>query len=258
VAWLVGLALVVPALSGRSATASEVVARFSGLAAGVLAVLVAAGSLLAWRILGSWGALVDTDYGRLLLLKVGAAAVAVLIAAWNRYVLVPRLRGSSRGEERSAGGRLVARSTAVEAAVVTAVVLVTGFLVDTSPEGAPAAAATAATAGQDSSDPGTRTATLGDVRVRASIAPLAPGRTTVRIDLEHPSGGPAVGVESLSARLTSDGAPLGDIPLTFVAEGSYTSEVVLPAPGTWRLQVSVRRSEFVNPVTTLEFTVPGG
>ena len=101
------------------------------------------------------------------------------------------------------------------------------------------------------------TATLGDLIVEADISPRTTGPTTVTIRLRHTGGGPAVGVESLNARLTSDRADLGEIPLAFVAEGQYEPEVVLPAPGTWRLQVSVRRSEFVNPVTTLEFTVAG-
>ena len=46
--------------------------------------------------------------------------------------------------------------------------------------------------------------------------------------------------------------------MRLVTVGSYTAEVVLPSAGTWRLQISLRTSEFDNPVTTLEFTVDGG
>ena len=254
---LAGLALVLPAMAARGMAAAEVVARFSGLAAGALALLVLAGSVLTWQFVGSWAALVDTAYGRLLLLKVGVVTIALLIAAWNRFSLVPRTRRSDDPPSRHRAGRLVARSTAAEAAVLTAVVLVTGFLVDTSPEGTPARAATGRAAAAASDVAGTRTATLGDVIVEANISPNTAGPTTVRLRLRHTGGGPAVGVESLTARLTSDSADLGEIALAFVAEGEYESELVLPAPGTWRLQVSIRRSEFVNPVTTLEFTVAG-
>ena len=43
--------------------------------------------------------------------------------------------------------------------------------------------------------------------------------------------------------------------LTNVGPGTYTADVVIPSPGTWRLQVSLRTSEFDNPVTTVEFRV---
>ena len=71
---LAGLALSLPALAGRSRAAAETLARFSGLAAGLLTLLVASGSLLAWRIIGSWDDLFGTTYGRLLIVKVMIAA----------------------------------------------------------------------------------------------------------------------------------------------------------------------------------------
>ena len=74
---LAGLALSLPALAGRSRAAAETLARFSGLAAGLLTLLVASGSLLAWRIIGSWDDLFGTTYGRLLIVKVMIAALAV-------------------------------------------------------------------------------------------------------------------------------------------------------------------------------------
>ena len=125
--------------------------------------------------------------------------------------------------------------------------LLDGLLVDMSPQAAPAAAAETA---------GPATATLGDVVVVADLSPRSTGPTTVSIQLQHTSGGPAEGVESLTARLSNGDVDLGEVPLVFLGPGSYAAEVVLPVPGTWRVQVSVRQSEFVNPVTTLELTVP--
>lgn len=242
---LVGLVLALTALPARGPAAVAVLARFSAVAAGLLALLVASGGLLAWRVAGSWAALVGTGYGRLLLLKVGIAAVAVGVAAWNRFVLLPRVQAPARGADPRAGRRLVARAVGAEAALLVGVVLVTGVLVDTSPE--------------EPADPvapvAARSTELGDVVVAADVTPGVPGPTTVTIRLEHPDGGPADGVQSLSARLSSDAVDLGDVPLTFVGPGTYAAPVVLPAPGTWRLQVSVRRSEFDNPVTTLELVV---
>ena len=76
---LVGLALTLPSLAGRARDAAEVLARFSAVAAGVLGLLVVSGTLLGWRIIGSWSGLFGTTYGRLLLIKVG---VVGLVAWW--------------------------------------------------------------------------------------------------------------------------------------------------------------------------------
>jgi copper transport protein len=58
-------------------------------------------------------------------------------------------------------------------------------------------------------------------------------------------------------RLSSDAATLGAVPLTHVSAGFYTAQVVLPVAGTWRMQVSLRVSQFANPVGELEFVVRG-
>ncbi len=77
---LVGLALTLPSLAGRARDAAEVLARFSAVAAGVLGLLVVSGTLLGWRIIGSWSGLFGTTYGRLLLIKVGVVGLVALVA----------------------------------------------------------------------------------------------------------------------------------------------------------------------------------
>ncbi|WP_309500441.1 copper resistance CopC/CopD family protein [Streptomyces shenzhenensis] len=78
--WLGGLTALLITLQ-RSATPlpAAVVARFSRVAFAAVTVLVGTGVYQSWRGLGSWQALTDTSYGRLLLLKL--AAVALLLAA---------------------------------------------------------------------------------------------------------------------------------------------------------------------------------
>lgn len=245
---LVGLALTLPGLADKGEVGGEVLARFSGLGAGVLAALVATGSLLAWRIVGSWGALVDTGYGQVLLVKVAIALVVVGIAAWNRFRLLPLLRQADRRRDRRTAAQRVVRATAAEAAVLVVVLLVTGVLVDKSP-GPDRAAAAARSA--------VSTGTLGDVAVRATMAPAATGPSTVTIAMSDSGGEPFEGFEAPRARLSSAEVELGDVPVQSVAPGTYSAQVVLPSPGTWRLQVSLRVTEFENPVTTLEFTVEG-
>lgn len=245
---LVALVLVLPDLAGRGAVAAETLARFSAVAAGVLVVLVGTGALLAWRILGSWGALVETGYGRLLLAKIATAVIAVLIAAGNRFLLVPRLREATRRRDRRDGADLLARSTTIEALVLAVVLLVTGLLVDRSPE--PDRADVASPAASV-----VREAPLGDLRVRATLAPPQPGPSAVTVELLDADGEPTEGLAAPEVRLGSATVDLGAIPVGSVAPGTYAARVVLPTAGEWRLQVSLRVTEFENPVAVLAFEV---
>ncbi|MER5861869.1 FixH family protein [Kitasatospora sp. NPDC002040] len=87
--WLGGLTTLLLAL--RNGVGLRAVELFSKLAFGAVAVLVLTGVYQAWRGLGSWGALVDTEYGRLLLIKTGAV-VAMVGVAWFSRGWVARLR----------------------------------------------------------------------------------------------------------------------------------------------------------------------
>lgn len=242
---LVALALVLPDLAGRGTLAAEALARFSAFGAGILAALVLTGSLLAWRIVGSWSALVDSGYGQLLIVKLLATATAVAIAAWNRYSLLPGLQNAVRRRDRRAGARPLVRATTVEAAALVAVLLVTGLLVDRSAE-------VEASVAEAAAEPAVLTGRLGAIEVRATMSPATIGSSTVTIDMQDPAGEPFEGYDTPRARLSSERVDLGRIRLKSVAPGSYAAEVVLPAPGTWQLQVSLRVSEFENSVTTLE------
>lgn len=243
---LVALVLVLPDLAGRGELGAEVLARFSGVGAVVLGVLVVTGSVLAWRILGSWGGLVDTGYGRLLLVKIGAAAVVAALAAWNRFALVPRFRRAERRRDRRSGAELVVRTTFAEAGVLVALLLVTGVLVDTSPETGRAAV--------EAADTGPHEGQLGPYEIVAAISPHTVGPNTVTVQVRD-GGAPIDALEAPRARLSADDVDLGALALEKVGIGTYSAEVVVPAAGRWDLQVSLRTTEFDNPVTSLRFTV---
>ncbi|MEE1939633.1 copper resistance protein CopC [Streptomyces sp. TRM 70361] len=82
--WLGGLAALLTALWRGPAVPAGAVRRFSGLALGSVAVLAATGLYQSWRQVGSWSALTSTDYGRLLLVKVGLVALLVALARYSR------------------------------------------------------------------------------------------------------------------------------------------------------------------------------
>lgn len=246
---LVALVLVLPDLGGRRTLAAEVLARFSVVAAGVLAALVLTGALLAWRIAGSWEVLLETGYGRLLLVKIGVAVVAVLIAAWNRFALVPRLQDASKRRERRAGAGLLVRTTAAEAGALVAVLLVTGFLVDRSPERAPELPVVATEPVVDSSQ-------AGEIEVRGTLAPPRTGPVAITVELLDADGRPTEGYAAPQLRLSNGELDLGDLPATSVGPGVYSAPVVLPSAGAWELQVALPLSEFESPVVVLDLPVP--
>ncbi|WP_414504868.1 copper resistance protein CopC [Streptomyces sp. NEAU-L66] len=147
--WLGGLAALVVSLYWGPPVERTAVRRFSRLAFGSVVVLVATGLYQSWRQVGTWQALTDTTYGRLLLVKVALVVVLVGIAWMSRQwtgrlaeVPAAELRApeeaekeTEQGTEQEAGkeaGKEDRQEAAKEAEKVTV--------------GASAAAATAGTA----------------------------------------------------------------------------------------------------------------
>ena len=245
---LVGLAITLPAIAGRGAHAARTLARFSTLAASVLAALVATGGLLAWRIVGSWENLFGTRYGWLLLSKIALVSVACALAGWNRYVLLPRTRPTDAYQERRAAARRLRRVVTVEASVIVLVLGLTGFLVNL----APRAEAVVIPDGRT----GVQATRLGDdLKVMATLTPAVVGQNTLLVQMQDLTGEPVEPRRLPVISLRSDGLDLGQIRATSDGVGTFRSDVVLPAAGPWRLQVSVRLGEFDNPVAVVTFNV---
>lgn len=257
---LVAIALVLGDLA-RGDAGAVVLGRFSTWAAGMLAVLVVAGSVLAWRIAGSWDALVGSGYGALLLVKVLAALVAVAIAAWNRFALLPRLRTAPRrrGRDRGMPATPLVRTALAEAGVLVVVLLVTGFLVDRSPETAEAGTAgsvAGSASGQAAGSGVEESVALGQITARITLDPPAVGPATLTITMTDALGEPAEGYEAPRLSLTSAEVDLGEVQVASLGPGVYAGEIVLPTGGEWEVQVSLRTTEFDNPVRTVTFQVP--
>lgn len=247
---LVAVALVLADLAARDDAGAVTLSRFSTWASAVLAALVVTGTFGAWRIAGSWGALLDTGYGGLLLVKVLVVLVAIAIAAWNRFSLLPRLRDAARRRDRRDAAGVLVRATLAEAAVLVVVLLVTGFLVDRSPE---VAVAAGATAGQG--DTAQRTVELDDLSAVVTLEPAAVGPATMTIELTDEAGRPAEGFEAPRMSLSTADVDLGAVALTNLGPGTYSGDVVIPTAGEWEVQVSLRTTEFDNPVRTVTFEV---
>ncbi|HVV61528.1 MAG TPA: copper homeostasis membrane protein CopD [Pseudolabrys sp.] len=70
---------------------SVAVHRFSLIGVASVATLLASGIVNSWNLIGSVNNLIATDYGRIVLLKIGLFAAMVGIATVNRFYLTPRL-----------------------------------------------------------------------------------------------------------------------------------------------------------------------
>ena len=99
-AWLGGIVALFILIDASTHTSSqrdekaaiEASAGFSGLGYVSVAILVASGLVNSWFLVGSPQALVSTTYGRLLLFKLALFAALLLLAALNRFSIVPALR----------------------------------------------------------------------------------------------------------------------------------------------------------------------
>jgi putative copper resistance protein D len=106
--------------------------RFSRAALALVLVLVGSGTVIATTQVGSFGALLGTPYGRLLLVKLALLAPVLALAAMARRWLLPALGGEAVAVGRPAMRRLGV-SVAVEAALVLAIVAVVAVLGVTPP-----------------------------------------------------------------------------------------------------------------------------
>jgi copper transport protein len=244
---LVGLVLALRALAGREVLAAQTLARFSTIAAFALVVVAAAGSFLAWRILGSWSGFVETTYGRLLLTKIGIALVVAAIGGWNRWRTLPAVRAAAGFGDRERAAAAVTRTVRVEAVLLVVLLGVTGFLVNQSPRPVPVTPASGTT--------GVGAAAAGDLRVLAAMDPRRTGSNTLLVQVQDSAGEPYDPPANPVVSLRTAGLDIGDVTLRPVGAGTYRGEVVVPRPGEWEVQVSIRLSRFENPVTTVMLTV---
>ena len=112
--------------SGRPMRVVELVVRFSRVATISLAAVVVAGLLLAVFVLDSFGDLTGTPWGRILLLKTAAVAIAASIGAYNHLRLLPALEADPESPELATTLRSTITS---EAILLGFVVVVTAWLV---------------------------------------------------------------------------------------------------------------------------------
>ncbi len=247
--WLGGLVVLLAAFLPR-ADADDLrtaVPRYSQLALGAVVVIIATGVFQAWRQVGSLSALRDTDFGRLLVVKVLLVGVLVVAAAFSREVVNRSFRARTARVPVGAGGRPpsldapafddppelddatevrnLRRSIVIEVVIAVVILSVAALLVNT-PPGRTAVSA-----------PFTEVLEGDDLSLDVSVDPAEVGQNTIHAIALTPAGAP---IEVLEMELTlrqpdRDIAPI-EVPLELLGTGHYVAyDFQVPIGGDWVL-----------------------
>jgi len=248
--WLGGLAALLADLRHHAGDdepgqAATLVAHFSGMAGWALAGVVAAGVVLGWLEVRVARGLTSTAYGRVLLAKVGVAALVALVAGVNRYRLVPAVRSRPDAPARWAALR---RAVGAEVVGLVVVLGLTAALVNLVP---------ARTAAGYQSVYST-SATLGDGRVDLTLDPATAGTNTLHLYLLDAGGGQLPDPKAVRLQFRMPANDLGPITRTPFKAGPGHFQLrtdALSIPGTWTVTVLVRVDEFTEERATADLEV---
>jgi putative copper resistance protein D len=106
----------------------DAIRRFSTIGIASVATLIGSGTLNAWFLVGSFHALLITDYGQLLLFKLALFAAMVAFATINRLSLTPLLALAVNGEADGRALSSLAGNTWIEFALALAIFAIVGVL----------------------------------------------------------------------------------------------------------------------------------
>lgn len=223
-------ALLPLALALREPAGAEALQRFSRRIPFVLLAILASGLILAIVQVGRPGALLTTDYGRVLTVKLALVAVLLGLAGFNRYRLTARA-----GQMPVAG--LLRQVIAVEIALVLAILGTAALWRFTPPPRALALAVAQPAAVHIHTEKA-----MADL----SVTPGRAGPVTIAISLLDGEFGPLAAKE---LRLSFANPAAGIEPIERAAvrqpdESWQVSGMTLPAVGRWTVELEILVSDF--------------
>ncbi|WFE27068.1 copper resistance protein CopC [Solwaraspora sp. WMMD791] len=193
--------------------------------------LLLAGTVQALIEVGTFGALVGTTYGRLLLAKIGLFVVVLAVAAYSRQLVRNRTAAGQPGRMR--------RAIVAELAVTAVVLAVTAVLVQTTPARTAVADDLRATSTYFST-----TLTSDIYSLQVEVDPARRGNNSVHLYAYTPDNRPQPVVEwQATAALPASGVEPIEIPLLPLTDNHATGEISLPTTGDWELRITVRISD---------------
>lgn len=233
--WLGGLVPLAACVLGRVPGTDRALPRFSRIALPAFAVIVGTGLYQTWRQVGTLPALPHTEFGRLLLIKLGGIVLILVLASQARRFVHRWQPLTGRP-----GWPWLRRSLAVEGTLGVAVLAVATVMVNTSPARTsytpPVHAKLALPRGS-----------LDGGHVEVRLTPAKQGLNVADIYVVAADGALRA-VPEVTAQLAPGrrgAAPAAAIKVDPAEPGHYVADTVsIPYAGVWQLQLYVRTGEF--------------
>ena len=231
---VIDLLLVIrPRLRTLPRATRRIIDRWSRLAFGAIAAIVLSGELLAWRQVQPIEALWRTPYGITLLIKLGLAAVAVIIG-WTGSRVAAHRRDATRT------ARMVIMEIVIMALVVAAATVLS-----------------ATPAAKDQYGPPITLSTpFADDQLEIRIAGTRRGTQQITVRPVDRSGR-ALPTRVLTGQLSSADAGVAAVDVRFRKESDQwqSRDAIAPLPGLWQLTLTVSPDSGPSYVTTVAYRV---
>ncbi len=232
--------------SGRAQLLEIALSRLAGTAVVSVGVITVTGLASAFVQLTTISELVSTAYGLTLLLKVAVVVITCWFATYNAYVLRPRAAREKSQQARHVAETRLAGRTTVEIFALLSILAIAAVLTQSSTPGRQ-------TDGYAETGKFIKTLDLSGVSATLVVDPGEPGENTFEVYL----AGAVETVEQVrlnfskgpgeSARLALDGS---NPPTFYVGRGAFLS-----GPGSWRVEVDLRRSTGVDLLLPFEVSL---
>jgi copper transport protein len=221
----------------RTRLLAGALSRFSPLALACVCVILASGLVQAYVWVRTPAHLLDTAYGRAVLIKFCLLLVLIGLGAFNRRRSVPELaRLAAAGATPGRAGVLLRRALRTEVAVIVVVLGVTAALSSYAPS-------TEAYNG-----PVNVSGRVGPAQLEMTVDPARVGDNQIHLYLLNPKDGSQfTGAKEVDVSAMMPSKGIGAIQQTAVKAGPghyIDSGALLGVPGQWHLTVTVRTSEF--------------
>jgi copper transport protein len=216
---------------------------WSRWAATAVTALILAGVVQALIEVSSISGLVNSTYGRLILVKVGLVGVVLAVAFFSRRVV----------KQRTAEGKplRLRRLVFAELAVTAVIIGVTSALVQIAP---PRTAEAVESGPVDTTV--TKTLTSGTMALQVDIFPAAVGNNSIHLYAYTPDNKPLTVVEwSATAALPAKGIEPIQVPLLRLTDFHAVGDIALPQAGDWTFKFTARTSDIDQSTVSMTATV---
>jgi len=231
---VIDLLLVVrPRLRTLPRTTGMIIDRWSRLAFAAIAALALSGELLAWRQVQPIEALWRTTYGVTLLIKLGLAAVAVIIGWFGSRV-------AARRRDLTHTRRMLVAEIMIMVLVIAAATVLS-----------------ATPAARDQYGPPARlSAPFAGDQLSVQVAGTRRGPQQITVRAVNTSGRP-LPIRSLSGQLSSVQARVAAVDVRFRSESGewHSTDATAPLPGLWQLALTVTPESGPAYVTEVSYRV---